>query len=383
MAHTICAMKPGFDVNKTPLVVVWETNRTSDLNRLERSFSRQSERHRPELNTAEAEKLIAEVADLRPPIFSFAGSDPLRRSDIYQLIESAAYRQLHPALSAEATALMAGEEVLKLKKAGLSRLALGLDGPTQEIQDELSGVKGSFSRTISAMSWASRCLLPIQVNTKVSRRNVKELEDILHVISSFRLAMWNLVFPIPRAQCERTDILSSVECEQVFARIYRMSQKVQFKIKTTEAQHYRRYVLLKRARTRGKSEAGVIAEGIPGILPINEAKGSVFISHTGDVYPSAFLPLSAGNIRDASLADIYRNSELFRKLRDSENLEGKCGNCECREICGGSRARVHAITGELFGEDPSCIYQPKRVKPAKINRDFDADAAAEANASST
>jgi radical SAM protein with 4Fe4S-binding SPASM domain len=372
-------MKSGFDVSKTPLVVIWEANRNPDVNSPAGSVSCQSDRHRLELNTAEAEKLIADVADLRPPIFSFTGSDPLRRSDIYQLIESAAYRQLHPALSAQVSALITSEAVLKLKKAGLSRLALSLEGPTQELQDDLSGVPGSFSRTMAAMLWASRCLLPTQVNTNVSRRNVKELEDILHVISSFRLAMWNLIFQIPTARGEDRDLLSSVECEQVFARIYRMSQKVQFKIKTTEAQHYRRYVLQQRARSRGKSGDGDISEGIPGILPINEAKGLVFISHTGDVFPGAFLPLSAGNVRDASLADIYRNSELFQKLRDTENLEGKCGNCECREICGGSRARVYAMTGELFGEDPSCIYQPKRVKSAKVNRAFDPDAAVEAS----
>jgi radical SAM protein with 4Fe4S-binding SPASM domain len=372
-------MKSGFDVSKTPLVVIWEANRNPDVNSPAGSVSCQSDRHRLELNTAEAEKLIADVADLRPPIFSFTGSDPLRRSDIYQLIESAAYRQLHPALSAQVSALITSEAVLKLKKAGLSRLALSLEGPTQELQDDLSGVPGSFSRTMAAMLWASRCLLPTQVNTNVSRRNVKELEDILHVISSFRLAMWNLIFQIPTARGEDRDLLSSVECEQVFARIYKMSKKVQFKIKTTEAQHYRRYVLQQRARSRGKSGDGDISEGIPGILPINEAKGLVFISHTGDVFPGAFLPLSAGNVRDASLADIYRNSELFQKLRDTENLEGKCGNCECREICGGSRARVYAMTGELFGEDPSCIYQPKRVKSAKVNRAFDPDAAVEAS----
>jgi AdoMet-dependent heme synthase len=372
-------MKPGFDVNKTPLIVIWEANRASAPLNAHDYTCDQAAPQSLQLTTQQAEKLIEDVASLCPPIFTIAGEDPLKRPDIYQLIESAAYRQLHPALSAEVTALITSEAVLKLKKAGLSRLALSLDGPTQELQDDLSGFPGSFSRTMAAMSWANRCLLPTQVNTIVNRRNISELENILHVISSFRLAMWNLVFQIPTARGEDRDLLSSVECEQVFARIYRMSQKVQFKIKTTEAQHYRRYVLQQRARSRGKSGDGDISEGIPGILPINEAKGFVFISHTGDVFPGAFLPLSAGNVRDASLADIYRNSELFQKLRDTENLEGKCGNCECREICGGSRARVYAMTGELFGEDPSCIYQPKRVKSAKVNRAFDPDAAVEAS----
>jgi radical SAM protein with 4Fe4S-binding SPASM domain len=95
---------------------------------------------------------------------------------------------------------------------------------------------------------------------------------------------------------------------------------------------------------------------------INDGKGFVFISHLGDVYPSGFLPVSAGNIRSESLSDLYRNSPLFTALRDSANLEGKCGVCEYREICGGSRARAHALTGNLFAEEPCCVYQPKRQR---------------------
>src|SRR5450432_40089 len=368
-------MKHGFDVDKTPLVVIWETNRkTSELVNPEGISSRNSGRHPLELTTEQAEKLIDDIADLCPPIFTFAGEDPLKRPDIYQLVEAAAYSTLHPVLSVNATRLLTQNAILKLKKAGLSRLTVTLDGPTHEGHDELRGVGGSFSRTLETMFWANECSLPIQVNTTVSRRNMHELEDILHVIRSFKLAMWNLLFMVPTYPGQEADLLSPLECEQVFARIYQLSQDVQFKIKTTEAQHYRRYVLQQRARTRSsRAGDGDVMEGVPGILPINEAMGQVYISHTGDVFPGAFLPLSAGNVRDTNLAEIYRNSELFRKFRDTGNLEGKCGTCECREICGGSRARVFALTGELFGEDPCCIYQPKRVKTARTRPPAAAD----------
>jgi AdoMet-dependent heme synthase len=371
-------MKSGFDIKKTPLAVTWETNPACDPANGEQDAA--GERHPLELNTDQAEKLIADVAELCPPIFTFAG-DPLSRPDIYQLIASAAFQSLHPVLTVGAAAQLSPEAVLNLKRAGLSRLALKLDGPTEEIHDQLLGIPGSFARTLAAMYWADRCWLPIQVNTTVSRRNMDDLENILLVIKSFRLTQWNLVFPVPANGNQGPDVLSPVECERVFARLYKMSQQVQFKIKTTEAQHYRRYVLQERARTRGQAR-GDISEGIPGILPINEAHGSVFISHTGEVYPGACIPLSAGNIRDTKLAEIYRNSELFRKFRDTTNLEGKCGNCECREICGGSRARVYALTGELFGEDPCCSYQPKRVKPAKAKAIHAVDAEADGKASS-
>ena len=373
-------MKLGFDVNNTPLIVIWETTRASGLLSAQNSCDHGP--HPLELNTEQAEKLIEDVADLCPPIFMFAGSDPLQRPDIYQLIQYAAYRTLHPVLTASATPLLTADAILKMKRAGLSRLAVTLDGPTQEAHDEFISTSGSFARSVAAMFWANKCCLPIQVNTTVSRRNMDQLEDILHVIASFNLSMWNLMFMVPTEPGQEADVLSPAECEHVFARIYKMSQKVQFKIKTTEAQHYRRYVLQQRARSRGKSGDGDISEGIPGILPINEAKGLVFISHTGDVFPGAFLPLSGGNVRDTNLSDIYRNSELFQKLRDTANLEGKCGNCECREICGGSRARVYALTGELFGEDPCCIYQPKRVKPADMKRVAKVEHAAEPEADS-
>jgi radical SAM protein with 4Fe4S-binding SPASM domain len=368
-------MRSGFDLKKTPLAVTWETTLACDpAHEVQQA---PGERHPLELNTEQAEKLIADVAELCPPIFGFAGGDPLRRPDIYQLIASAAFKSLHPVLAVNASSLSA-EAVLEMKKAGLSRLALNIDGPTEEIHDQLLGLPGSFARTLSAMYWADRCWLPIQVSTTVSRRNMNDLENILHVIKSFRLTLWNLCFPIPANRDQAADVLSPVECERVFARIYKMSQEVQFKIKTTEAQHYRRYVLQQRARTRGQTKGGM-SEGIPGILPINEAHASIFISYTGEVFPGARLPLSAGNIRDTRLAEIYRNSELFRKFRDTNNLEGKCGDCECREICGGSRARVYALTGELFGEDPCCIYQPKRVKPAMVTPGADVEGGSKAS----
>jgi AdoMet-dependent heme synthase len=138
-----------------------------------------------------------------------------------------------------------------------------------------------------------------------------------------------------------------------FAKIYRLAQDVPFKVKTTEAQHYRRYLLQHRPREiRGEMPAN----GMPGILPINEGKGIMFISQTGEAQPSGFLPVSAGNVRNASVRDIYRKSELFQQLRDADNLQGKCGQCEYREICGGSRARAYALSGDAFAEDPSCAY---------------------------
>jgi radical SAM protein with 4Fe4S-binding SPASM domain len=166
-------------------------------------------------------------------------------------------------------------------------------------------------------------------------------------------------FLVVTGRASRADDLEPQEYEDVFGFLYELSKIAPFDIKTTEAQHYRRFVAQRR-----KAE-GAAHNGKPGatdIIPrqagINDGKGFVFISHTGEIYPSGFLPMSAGNVRRDSLVNVYRNSSLFLRLRDPNSFEGKCGICEFRNLCGGSRSRVFALTGNAFGSDPQCVYQP-------------------------
>jgi radical SAM protein with 4Fe4S-binding SPASM domain len=153
------------------------------------------------------------------------------------------------------------------------------------------------------------------------------------------------------------DLLTAEEHEQVFAKLYEASKRVKFHIKTTEGQHYRRYVLQQKAKSPlAKSEESLIAGAPRGV---NDGKGFMFVSHTGDVYPSGFLPVSAGNVLWEPLAEIYQNAPLFLALRDSSQLKGKCGRCEYKEICGGSRARAFAIAHDPLAQEPCCAYQPQ------------------------
>jgi AdoMet-dependent heme synthase len=352
-------MKNDFDLNQTPLVVIWEVTRACDLACFHCRASAQPQRHSLELSTVEGKKLIDDIVALDPPIFVFTGGDPLKRPDLYELVEYAAEKGLHPAMTPSATPLLNRDSLLSLKQAGLRRLALSLDGATPALHDSVRGVTGSFARTLDAMYKANAIGLPVQINTTVSRRNIAELENILSVIRNFRIVMWSLFFVVPTGRAEATDLPSPEEFESAFARIYQLAQNVPFKVKTTEAQHYRRYLLQQRRR---KNPGESPDQGVPGILPVNEGKGFLFISHTGEVQPSGFLPLSAGNVRSTSVGDIYRHSELFQQLRNTDNLRGKCGDCEFQGICGGSRARAYALTGDAFAEDPSCAYVPRETK---------------------
>jgi len=363
-------MKTNFDVNKTPFIAIWESTQACDVACVDYGDWIQPEADPLELSTLEAEQLIEEVAELRPPIFVITGADPLKRADLYELIRHAALHDLHPVLALPATPLLTGDAIAELKHAGLSRLALSLDGSTPELHDLICGVHGSFARTIEAIQWADQWNLRYQITTHLCERNLHDLEDLAAFLKTFRISQWSVAFPVPANATELEETPSAGEFEEAFARLYALAQKVPFKIKTSQAPHYRRYVLQQQARARaeaGVTEPSRLEDGIPGIMPVHEERGTVFISHTGEVYPCASLPITGGNVRVQKLADIYRSSQIFTLLRDPRYLAGKCGECSFKQICGGSRARAYAINADMFREDPACIYRP--ISPVAVRTD--------------
>jgi len=246
-----------------------------------------------------------------------------------------------------------------------------MDGACAETHDAFRGMAGSFARTLDAVRWANEAGLPVQINTTFSRRNIGELDEIVALMEKLKITRWSVFFLVPTGRGKLNDLLSADEFESVFAKVYSLSKSASFDIKTTEAQHYRRFVLQQRiAERKSGIDAGSAHERSAdaiGRAPrgLNDGKGFVFISHTGEVFPSGFLPESAGNLRKQELASIYRHSPLFRNLRDTSKLEGKCGACEFKEVCGGSRARAYALTGNPYAEEPCCSYVPKsNVQPA-------------------
>ena len=360
-------MNVNFDLNKCPLIVIWETTQSCDLACCHCRACAQPLRHPLELTTKESEKLIRDVADLRPPIFIFTGGDPLKRPDIYHLVRYAASYNLHPAMTPSATPLLTREAIFELKRAGLARLAVSLDGSHPGLHDAFRGVEGSFARTLQAIQWANEAGVPIQVNTTLSHRNLHDLENMAALLKEFKLVLWSLFFLVPTGRGQTEGLPTAAEFEETFAKLYRFAQEMPYKIKTTEAQHYRRFIMQQRSQRKNMPVADLIGseKTIPGILPINDGKGFVFVSHIGEVFPSGFLPISAGSVRKDSLTKIYRHSELLVSLRDTRNLKGKCHECEFKEICGGSRARAYALTGDIFAEDSCCSYIPKAVAEAR------------------
>lgn len=368
-------MEPCFDFSERPFIVIWETTQACDLACVHCRACAQPLRSALELNTNEAKRLIDEVNALRAPVFVLTGGDPLKRPDIFELVQYASSQGVRISLTPSATPLLTQAAIRRLKQLGLARLAVSLDGPTAAVHDAFRRVPGSYDWTLSAVRWAREIGLPVQINTTITRHNLGHLDSMIALLEQLDITLWSVFFLVPTGRGSAIDLLSAEEFEQVFEKLYETSKGVTFDIKSTEAQHYRRFLLQRRTQEKRQGNLHEFAPahgvGTPdgiGRAPrgINDGKGFVFISHQGEVFPSGFLPVSAGNVRKHSLTELYRHSPLFVALRDSSNLKGKCGICEFREVCGGSRARAYALTADPFAEEPCCVWQPKaRLERAK------------------
>mgnify|MGYP001065047507 FL=1 len=365
---------PALDFDERPFIVIWETTQACDLACVHCRACAQPVRSALELSTVEAKRLIDEVAELAAPVFVLTGGDPLKRPDIFELVQYASDHSVRISLTPSATPLLTREAIIRLKESGLARLAISLDGPTAEIHDKFRRVAGSYDWTLNAVRWAREIGLPVQINTTITRHNLQYLDSMIALLETLDIVLWSVFFLVPTGRGSSIDLISAEEFEQVFERLYQTSLRVGFDIKSTEAQHYRRFLLQRRTEEKRKGNRNLppmlgtsTPDGI-GRAPrgINDGKGFVFVSHLGEVFPSGFLPVSAGNVRNQSLTEIYRHSPLFVGLRDTANLNGKCGVCEFREVCGGSRARSYALTGDMFAEEPCCVWQPKSMNNAQV-----------------
>ncbi len=357
---------PGpVDFERTPFTVIWEVTRACDLRCVHCRADAQSSRDPLELTTAEGYRLLDQIHTLGSPVFVITGGDPLKRADLFDLIAYGVKRGLSVAVTPSGTPLLTPLIVRRLHDLGVKRVALSLDGPAAEIHDRFRQQPGSFEWTTAGIRAAATCGLPVQINTTVTRRNLPSLPELAQVVGDLGAVMWSVFFLVTVGRAQSADQLTAEEYERVFAFLHDLSQRASYAVRTTAAPHYRRYVLQQQtmAKRAGRWSAPPRVAGMVGDMPrarrgVTDGNGLIFISHTGEVYPSGFLPLRVGNVRETDLTTIYRNAPLLRRLRDAGHLEGKCGVCEFRKVCGGSRARAYALTGNPLAEEPFCVYQP-------------------------
>lgn len=269
---------------------------------------------------------------------------------------------------------------MAIEKAGAKVISLSLDASNSSDHDRFRGVEGSYDLTLRAWREAQEVGLKVQINSTVNRHNLEDLANIAQIVSDQKVMTWSLFFLVPTGRATNMDSLSPAECEAVMH--FLVDASLYLNIKTTEGHHFKRIVIqraiaqeqgydlkesldpLYRRLTdqflgfAGKRDLQPRANLRRTPMHIGSANGFVFITHLGDVYPSGFLPMAAGNVKKQTLPEIYRTSDLFVWMRDIERLKGRCGDCEFRSVCGGSRSRAFAMLGDPMAEDPFCTYEP-------------------------
>ncbi|MBI4840630.1 MAG: TIGR04053 family radical SAM/SPASM domain-containing protein [candidate division NC10 bacterium] len=378
------------DFDRAPFIVIWELTRACALACIHCRAEAIPHRDPRELTTAEGVGLIEAVSSFgRPaPLLVFTGGDPLRRADVFDLVAAGTARGLRVALTPSGTAAARREKIFRLKASGLARLAVSLDGSTAAIHDAFRGVRGSYDWTMRILDYAREAELPVQINTTVTRYNREDLPALAERLRGMGIVLWSIFFLVPTGRGRKEDGVSAQEYEEILNDLVDLSRSVPFGIKTTEAPQYRRVVLERgrgirwdgrlRAESRDPSHRPrAMCDGCPraegetrrefgfqtdaiGRAPkgVNDGNGFVFVDHVGNIAPSGFLPITAGNVRTDDLVEVYQQHPIFQELRDAEKLRGKCGRCEYRTLCGGSRARAYAMIGDYLGGEPCCLYEP-------------------------
>jgi radical SAM protein len=348
------------DFEDHPLVAIWETTQACDLACAHCRACATPNLDPRELTTTEGKALLDSFSEMGAPICVLTGGDPAKRADLVELVRYGTAVGLSMALTPSGTPLMTADLLGTLKDAGLARVAVSIDGPNAAIHDAFRGVAGSFDESIRILRTARELRLETQINFTLSRASIGVLPEMTALAEALGVAMFVVFVVIPTGRATAALTLSADEIEAALSELATIGERAPFQIKSTGAPQLRRILLERRAKD---VPTGLLRETHDGIVKgprgITDGVGFLFVAHTGDVYPSGFLPLRAGNVRETDVATIYRTSPLFRSLRDADGLGGKCGACPFRRVCGGSRARAWAATYDARAEDPGCPYVPR------------------------
>lgn len=351
------------DFAQAPYLVLWELTRACNLACRHCRARAIRQRSPEELSLDDCRRLLADLSEFGRPLLVLTGGDPVQREDLFDIIKEARQRGFTVAVTPSATPITTRAVVERLKESGVERLAVSLDGTGAAMHDGFRGVPGSFDMTMNIIGWASSTELPVQINTTIWNGNAAHFDGMAELAANLHAVLWSLFFLVPTGRAHVDMQISPQQAEKIMQRMAQLSTTAKFDIKATAAPHFRRVLIEYVSQMSPGTEQSVdsLSPGMRlGALrayrSVNDGKGVVFISHNGDIYPSGFLPLAAGNVKNDSIVQVYRDHPLFRALRDPALLRGKCGFCRYKTVCGGSRARAYGQTQDYLAADPLCAY---------------------------
>lgn len=364
----------SYNFDTKPLLIFWETTKACDLSCKHCRASAMTEPLPDEMNLSQSMDFVRSLTEFgKPyPVLIVTGGNMLMKTGIEKILELAKELEIPTSVSPSATHLLSEETFQMLDKRGVVSMSLSLDGSDPETHDWLRGFSGTFDDTIGLIKQAVSSNLTLQINTAVIQRNVMQLPRILKLLLENAVKTWEVFFLIKTGRGMDREDLSPFEYEEVNQWLA-FASRYGVRIRTVESPIFRRIVsqnaegtvysggeLYSKLVRETKELLGEPKEQLKShVVGTRDGKGIVFVAHNGDVTPSGFLPVVVDNIKKRTLSKIYRENDVFKKLRDVSNFKGKCGVCRYNDLCGGSRARAYSYSGDMFAEDPSCIFEPK------------------------
>jgi radical SAM protein len=352
---------PTLDFDDHPLLTIWEVTQACDLVCQHCRACATPQRDAGELDTAEGRRLLDAIRGMGTSVVVLTGGDPAKRPDLPSLVAHGASIGLTMTVTPSGTPVMTDALVTELARAGTARLAVSIDGPDAATHDAFRGVEGSFAESLRILHAARACGVPVQINTSVGPHNARALRAMADLAAEVGVALWAVFVVVPTGRAGASLLMRAGDVERLLEELADIAATAPFDVKTTAAPHFRRVTMQRRSPGGASGVLRDVDEGgvVRGPRGITDGVGFLFVSHTGEIFPSGFLPMSAGNVRRDDLATVYREHPLFRGLRDADALGGKCGKCAFRRVCGGSRARAWAMRGDVMAEDPLCAYVPR------------------------
>ncbi len=358
-------MKPTA-TNPQLRILFWETTKSCNLQCIHCRAGEEHVGERGELTEEEAigfiDQLLGYSSDT---VLILSGGEPLLRQDIYRLASYASKGGLRVALATNGT--LVDENIAgRIADAGVERISISLDGACPETHDSFRGLEGSFDNAVRGLKILMNKGIPVQINTTIARHNLSELEELYRIAVDLGVVALHFFLIVPvgcGVHLRDSEMITPQEYEEVLGWIYRKSLEGPIELKPTCAPHYvriaaegkKKLVNENAVRSVSKKQGGhPLSSRISGCLA---GKSVVFLSNRGEIFPCGYFPVSAGNIRKATLEEILTGSELLESLRNPDNLKGKCSGCRYKKMCGGCRARAYAVSGDWLGEEPYCIYE--------------------------